>query len=91
VKKNVSQGDCAPIQLCLPGTHDLHFVVNSSKRVCDCSSSISPTTVLRCADAPWACPRERPPLRNTGVHTKLGRAAASEGERFIRKRQRNAK
>jgi hypothetical protein len=82
VKKNVSQGDFAALQLCLPGTHDLHFVVDAMKRICDCSRSQSGVSPLRCSEAPWQCPKGVPPACNTGVHSPGARQrleASSEG------------
>lgn len=54
-RENVSQVDSEHIQLCLPGTHDLHFVVNAAKTYCNCSYREPGAPPLLCCELPWPC------------------------------------
>jgi hypothetical protein len=57
----------------LPARRPLQLLLeNVVSPECDCSSNRMLASMgrsgLRCAEAPWACPKEVPPARNTGVH-----------------------
>jgi len=54
-RENVSQADSECVQLCLPGTDDLHFVLNHSVFYCNCSYREPNAPPVLCCELPWPC------------------------------------
>jgi hypothetical protein len=80
MSKNASDGVVASIQLCLPGTDDLHFVLHAST-FCECYCAGCPPWDHAPSSCGPSCERVRvPPLSNTGVHTSEARQRPTKTE-----------